>query len=200
MRATQKLQGKTALITGGEGSVCLAMVRRLANEGAYVFTMHPGNPEFATQIQEIGKNVAWLRGDVFNPGDLMQLFTQIRKKAGKLDIVVTSTTPDECVPFGEITLGEITQEQYEAVFGHPLEGVLFTIEKALPLLSDGASIILNVATAPERQLVGNSLYRATINAVLLFARDLTKQMEDRWICVNAVSSGTAPNAPQPPLN
>ena len=159
MRAIQKLHGKTALITGGQGSVCIAMARRFANEGAYVFTMHPGDPEFAMEIQDIGKSVTWLQGDVLNPDDLRRLVKQITEKRGKIDIVVvTSSAPDDNVP-----LSEITQEHFEAVFGHPLRGVLFTIEKALPLLSDGASIILNTAIASAMQLAGNSLHSATVD-------------------------------------
>ena len=186
MRAIQKLHGKTALITGGQGSVCIPMARRFANEGAYVFTMHPGDSEFAMEIEGIGKSVTWLEGDVFNPDDHRRLFKQIREKRGKIDIVVvTSSAPDDYVP-----LSEITQEHYEALFGRPVKGVLFTIEKALPLLSDGASIILNTAFASATQLTRNSLRSATVEAVLSFARALTKQLEDRWIRVNAVSSGT----------
>ena len=186
MRAIQKLHGKTALITGRQGSVYIAMARRLANEGAYVFTMHPGDSKFAMEIQGIGKSVTRLQGDVFDPDDLRRLFRQIREKRGKIDIVVvTSSAPDDYVP-----LSEITQEHYEAVFGHPVKGILFTIEKALPLLSDGASIILNTAIASATQLAGNSFHSATVEAVLSFARALTKQLEDRWIRVNAVSSGT----------
>jgi len=187
MRAIRKLQGKTALITGEQGSVCLAMARRFEEEGAYVFIMHPDDPEFARETQGTGKNVTWLQGEVFKPDDLRQLFTQIREKRGKIDImVVTSSTPDEYVPFSKIT-----QEHYEAVFGHPVKGVLFAIEKVLPLLSDGTSIIFNMAIASARKFAGNSLHSATIEAVLSFARALTKQLEDRWIRVNAVSSGTA---------
>jgi NAD(P)-dependent dehydrogenase (short-subunit alcohol dehydrogenase family) len=171
MRAIQKLHGKTALITGRQGGVCIAIARRLANEGAYVFTMHPGDSKFAMEIQGIGKSVTWLQGDGFNPDDLRRLFKQIREKRGKIDIVVvTSSAPDDYVP-----LSEITQEHYEAVFGHPVKGILFTIEKALPLLSDGASIILNTAIASETQLAGNSLHSATLEAVLSFGRALTKQ-------------------------
>ena len=136
MRAIQKLHGKTALIAGGQSNVCLAMARRFVNEGAYVFTMHPGDPRFAKEMQEIGKNAALLQGDVFNTEDLTQLFQQIRRQRGKIDIVVTSSAPDVYIPFGEIT-----QEHYESVFGYPLERVLFTIEKVLPLLPDGASIV-----------------------------------------------------------
>ena len=192
VRAIQMLHGKTALIIGGQGGVCLAMARRFANQGAHVVTMHAGDPEFAREIQGIGKNVTWLQGDVFNPHDLRQLFGQIRRERGKIDIVVvTSSAPDEYVPFSEIT-----QEHFEAVFGHPVKGVLFTIAKALPLLSPGASIILNVAIASARKLAVNRRHSATIEAILSFARALTKQLEDRWIRVNAVSSGTAPDVPR----
>ena len=195
MRLIQKLRGKTALITGGQASLCLAMARRFANEGAYVFIMHPGYPEFGTEVQGIDKNLTWLQGDMFNSHDLRQLFEQIREKYRKIDIVVvTSSVPDEYVPFSEIT-----EEHYEAALGHAVKGVLFTIEKALPLLSEGTSIILNMAIASEKELTGSSLHGAATNAVLSFARALAKQLEDRWIRVNVVSSGTAPDAPVVPI-
>ena len=189
-----KLEGKIAVITGGNRNISLATAKWLVNEAAYVFTMDHRDPELAAALQEMGRNVACVRGDVSDPRDLDHLFGQIKREKGELDIVVANAAGDEYPSFGKIT-----QERYDSIINVHVKGVFFAVRRALPLLPDGASIILNTAIVADAEVVGNSVYRATKAAVLSFARTWTTQLEDRWIRVNAVSSGTAatpgPNDP-----
>lgn len=190
MRTNQKLHGKSALITGGEGHVCLAIARRLANEGAYVFIIHRGDSQFAAEIDGDDKNITLLQGDPSNPNDLSQLLLTIERKVEKVDIIVTSIAGDEWGPFGEVT-----QDRYDGLLGLQVKATLLTVGRALQLLVDGGSIIFNLAITSSRELAGNILYGAAKAAVLSFSRALTKPLEERWIRVNAVSSGGGP-APQ----
>jgi NAD(P)-dependent dehydrogenase (short-subunit alcohol dehydrogenase family) len=181
-----KLEGQIALITGFKSDTSLATAKQLVNEGAYVFIMHHRDPGLAAAIQEIGRNVACVQGDVSDLGDLDRLFAQIQREKGKLDIVFANAAVDDFVPFGEIT-----EERYYSIVRLPGTRVFFAVQKALPLLPNGATIILNVAIIGGQAFAVNSAYSATKAAVLSFARTWAAQLEDRWIRVNAVSSGTA---------
>lgn len=183
---SKKLEGKTAVITGGNRNVSLATAKWLANEGAYVFTMDHRDPELAAELQEIGRNVACVRGDVSDAGDLDHLFGQIKREKGELDIVVANAAGDEYPP-----LDKITQERYDSIINVHVKGVFFAVQRALPLLPDGASIVLNTAIVGDAVLESNIVYSVTKAAVLSFARTWTMELEHRWIRVNAVSSGTA---------
>ncbi len=135
-------------------------------------------------MKEIGKNVTGIRGDVSNLADLDRLFTQIKREKDKLDIVFASA--------GIATyaaLGEITEELYDSIFNVNVKGVLFTVQKALPLMPDGASIILNASIVGSKGLPANSVYSATKAAVRSFARTWTTDLKNRRIRVNAVSPG-----------
>jgi NAD(P)-dependent dehydrogenase (short-subunit alcohol dehydrogenase family) len=189
-----KLEGKIALITGGDHGIGLATAKEFVNQGAYVFTTDHRDPELAAALQDIGRNVACVRGDVSDPGYLDHLFGQIKREKGELDILVANAAGDEYPPFGKIT-----QERYDSIINVHVKGLFFAVQRALPLLPDGASIILNTAIAANAKVASNSLYSVTKAAALSFARTWTTQLEDRWIRVNAVSSGTAatlgPNDP-----
>ena len=135
-------------------------------------------------MKEIGKNVTGIRGDVSNLADLDRLFTQIKREKDKLDIVFANA--------GIATyaaLGEITEELYDSIFNVNVKGVLFTVQKALPLMPDGASIILNASIVGSKGLPANSVYSATKAAVRSFARTWTTDLKNRRIRVNAVSPG-----------
>src|SRR3981081_3096827 len=140
-----KLEGKIALITGGNSGIGLATAKQFVNEGAYVFITGRREPELAAAKKEIGRNVTGVKGDVSNLGDLDRLFAQIKREKGKLDIVFANAGAAKLAP-----LGEITEEHYDSLFNSNLKGLLFTIQKALPLMSDGASIILNASTAASK--------------------------------------------------
>jgi len=180
-----KLEGKTALITGGNSGIGLATAKQFVNEGAYVFITGRRDPELAAAVKEIGRNVTGVQGDVSNLGDLDRLFAQIKQEKGKLDIVFANASASRLAP-----LGKITEEHYDSVFNSNVKGLLFTVQRALPLLPDGASIILNASIVASKGLPANSVYSATKAAVRSFARTWTTDLKERRIRVNAVSPGS----------
>src|SRR3989475_12746004 len=135
-----KLEGKTALITGGTSGIGLATAKQCVHEGAYVFITGRREPELAAAVKEIGSNVTGVQGDVSNLGDLDRLYAQIKREKGSLDIVFANAGVAQSAPFGEIT-----EEHYDSIFNINVKGLLFTVQKALPLLPYGASIILNAS-------------------------------------------------------
>jgi NAD(P)-dependent dehydrogenase (short-subunit alcohol dehydrogenase family) len=139
----------------------------------------------AAAVKEIGSNVTAVQGDVSNPGDLDRLFSQIKREKGKIDIVFANAGVAKYA-----RLGEITEELYDSIFNINVKGVLFTVQKALPLLPDGASIILNASIVASKGLSMNSVYSATKAAIRSFARTWTTDLKDRHIRVNAVSPGS----------
>jgi NAD(P)-dependent dehydrogenase (short-subunit alcohol dehydrogenase family) len=180
-----KLEGKIALITGGNGGIGLATARRFVSEGAYVFITGRRHAELAAALREIGGNVTGVRGDVSNLGDLDRLFAQIKREKGRLDIVFANAGVAQYAAFGSIT-----EAFYEAIFDINVKGLLFTVQKALPLLPDGASIILNASIVASKGLSANSVYAASKAAVRSFARTWTTDLRGRGIRVNAVSPGS----------
>jgi len=180
-----KLEGKIALITGGNSGIGLATAKRFVNEGAYVFITGRREPELAAAIKEIGRNVTGVQGDVSNLADLDRLFEQIKREKGKLDIVFANAGVARFAPFGTIT-----EEFFDSIFDINVKGVLFTVQKALPLLPDGASIILNASIVGSKGFSANSVYSATKAALRSFARTWTTDLKDRRIRVNAVSPGS----------
>jgi NAD(P)-dependent dehydrogenase (short-subunit alcohol dehydrogenase family) len=179
-----KLEGKIALITGGNSGIGLATAKQFVNEGAYVFITGRREPELARSVKEIGKNVTGVQGDVSSLGDLDRLFAQIKRDKGKLDTVFANAAVAMYAPFGKIT-----EEHYDSIFNINVKGLLFTVQKALPLLPDGASIILNASIVASKGLAANSVYSATKAAVRSFARTWTTDLKDRRIRVNVVSPG-----------
>src|SRR6516225_1714044 len=180
-----KLDGKIALITGGNSGIGLATAKRFVDEGAYVFITGRRDAELEAAVKEIGRDVTGVRGDVSNLGDLDRLFAQIRREKGKLDVVFANAGIAKYARFGEIT-----EELYDSIFDINVKGLLFTVQKALPLLPDGASIILNASVVASKGLSANSVYSATKAAVRSFARTWTTDLRDRRIRVNAVSPGS----------
>src|ERR1700704_2692659 len=179
-----KLEGKIALITGGNSGIGLATAKRFVNEGAYVFITGRREPELAATVKEIGRNVTGVQGDVSNLADLDRLFEQIKREKGKLDIVFANAGVARYA-----ALGTITEELYDSIFDINVKGLLFTVQKALPLIPDGASIILNASIVGSKGFAANSVYSATKAAVRSFARTWTTDLKDRRIRVNAVSPG-----------
>ncbi len=180
-----KLEGKTALVTGGNSGIGLATAKEFVNEGAYVFVTGRREAELAVAVEEIAKNVTGVQGDVSNLGDLDRLFARIKQEKGKLDIVFANAGVARYAP-----IGKITEELYDSIFNVNVKGLLFTVQKALPLLPDGASIILNASIVASKGFSSNSVYSATKAAVRSFARTWTVDLKDRRIRVNAVSPGS----------
>src|ERR1700738_2978383 len=185
-----KLERKIALITGGNSGIGLATARQFVNEGAYVFITGRREPELADAVKQIGKNVTGVQGDVAKPDDLDRLFAQIKREKRKLDIVFANAGITTMTP-----LGKITEEDYNSIFNGNVKGLLFTVQKALPLMADGASIILNASIVASKGLPNWSVYSATKAAVRSFARTWTMDLKDRRIRVNAVSPGIIDTPP-----
>jgi NAD(P)-dependent dehydrogenase (short-subunit alcohol dehydrogenase family) len=155
------------------------------NEGAYVFITGRRDKELAAAVKEISKNATGIQGDVSNLADLDRLFAQIKREKGKLDVVFANAGIAKYAAFGKIT-----EDFYDSMFDVNVKGVLFTVQKALSLLSDGASIILNASIAGSKGLPTYSVYSATKAAVRSFARTWTTDLKDRRIRVNAISPGS----------
>ena len=179
-----KLEGKIALITGGSSGIGLATARQFVNEGVYVFITGRREVELVAAAKEIGENVTGVQGDVSNLGDLNRLFARIKREKGKLDILFANAGVATYARFGEIT-----EDHYDSIFNINVKGLLFTVQKALPLLPNGASIILNASIVASKGFSSNSVYSATKAALRSFARTWTTDLKDRRIRVNAISPG-----------
>jgi NAD(P)-dependent dehydrogenase (short-subunit alcohol dehydrogenase family) len=180
-----KLDGKIALVTGANSGIGLATAKRFVSEGAYVFITGRREAELAEAAKEIGANAVPVQGDVSNPTDLDRLFDRIKQVRGRLDIVFANAGIAKYA-----ALGEITEELYDAIFDVNVKGTLFTVQKALPLLADGGSIILASSIVGSKGLPANSVYSATKAAVRSFARTWTTELKSRRIRVNAISPGS----------
>jgi NAD(P)-dependent dehydrogenase (short-subunit alcohol dehydrogenase family) len=191
---SQKLSGKVALVTGGSSGIGLATAKRFVAEGAYVFITGRRQTELDAAESEIGKNVMGIQSDVSNLADLDRLYATIEQKQGYLDVVFANAGIGELTP-----LGAITEEHFDKTFNINVKGLLFTVQKALPLLPEGASIILNASTNSIKAVPAFSVYGATKAAVRSFARTWTLDLKDRQIRVNAVSPGFTPTPAYGPL-
>src|SRR2546427_4202694 len=179
-----KLDGKIALVTGGSSGIGLAAAKQFVGEGAYVFITGRREPELASAVKEIGNNVTGVGGDVSNHADLDRLFGQVQREKGRLDVLFANAGVARYAP-----LGKISEELYDSIFDINVKGLLFTVQKALPLMPDGASIILNASIVASKGFPANSVYSATKAAVRSFARTWTTDLKNRRIRVNAVSPG-----------
>ena len=179
-----KLEGKIAVITGGNSGIGLATAKRFVSEGANVFIFGRRQNEIDAGVSEIGKNVIGIQGDVSNLADLDRLFDVVKDRKGHLDILFANAGIAQFAP-----LGEISEEHFDKIFRINVKGLLFTVQKALPILEDGGSIILNASIGTSKGVGGSSVYSATKAAVRSFARTWTVDLKDRKIRVNAISPG-----------
>jgi len=145
-----KLEGKIALVTGGTSGIGLATAKRFVAEGAYVFITGRREKELASAVKSIRGSVTGVQGDVSQIGDLERLFAQIKQEKGRLDIVFANAGIAKYAP-----LGEITEEFFNSIFDVNVKGLLFTVQKALPLLKDGASIVLCASVVASKGLPSN---------------------------------------------
>jgi len=180
-----KLDGKIGLITGGNSGIGFAAAKRFVAEGAYVFVTGRRKAELEAAVKEIGENAEGVAGDVSKLADLDRLFARIKDKKGRLDVLFANAGIAKYA-----TLGEITEELYDAIFDINVKGLLFTVQKALTLMPDGSSIILNASIVASKGLSSNSVYSATKAAIRSFARTWTTDLKSRRIRVNAISPGT----------
>jgi NAD(P)-dependent dehydrogenase (short-subunit alcohol dehydrogenase family) len=184
-KAAGKLEGKVALVTGGTSGIGLATAKHFVDEGAFVFITGRRDKELAAAARDIGRNVTGVQGDVSKLGDLDRLFEQIKREKGTLDIVFANAGTAKYA-----SVGEITEDFFDSIFDINVKGLLFTVQKALPLLPDGASIVLCASIVASKGLASNSVYSATKAAVRSFARTWTTDLKSRRIRVNAVSPGS----------
>ena len=181
---SKKLEGRVAVITGGNSGIGLATARRFAAEGAHVFITGRRQVELDEAVRQIGRNVTGVQGDVSNLADLDRLFAAVERQQGHLDVLFANAGVPALAP-----LGEITEEHYEKVFHINVKGLLFTVQKALRLFTDGGSIILNASIVASKGLEAISVYSASKAAVRSFVRCWTTDLRHRKIRVNVLSPG-----------
>jgi NAD(P)-dependent dehydrogenase (short-subunit alcohol dehydrogenase family) len=179
-----KLEGKVAVISGGNSGIGLATAQRFVSEGAYVFINGRRQSELDAAVKQIGKNVSGVQGDVSNLADLDRLYATVKEQKGHIDILFANAGVGELVP-----LDAITEAHFDKTFGINVKGLVFTVQKALPLFQDGGSIILNASIAASKGIEASSVYNATKAAVRSFARTWTVDLKHRKIRVNAISPG-----------
>jgi NAD(P)-dependent dehydrogenase (short-subunit alcohol dehydrogenase family) len=184
----KKLEGKVAAITGGSSGIGLATAQRFISEGAHVFITGRRQSELDAAVKQIGKNnnnVTGVQGDVSNLADLDRLYATVKQQKGHIDILFANASIDEFAP-----LGTITESHFDKIFSVNVKGLLFTVQKGLPLFQDGSgSIILTASAGGSKGIEGYSVYHATKAAIRSFARTWTVDLKHRKIRVNAISPG-----------
>jgi NAD(P)-dependent dehydrogenase (short-subunit alcohol dehydrogenase family) len=179
-----KLENKVAVITGGSSGMALASAKLFVEEGAYVFITGRKQEQLDEAVKLIGRNVTGVRGDAANLDDLDRLFDTVKREKGKIDVLFASAGKGEAIP-----LGEITEQHFDAAFGLNTRGTLFTVQKALPLLNDGASIIMTGSNASVKGFPGWGVYAASKAALRSFARTWLNELKGRKIRVNLLVPG-----------
>ncbi|GAA4533697.1 SDR family oxidoreductase [Nonomuraea ferruginea] len=178
------LEGKTALVTGGSTGIGLASAVRLAAEGAHVFITGRRRTELDAAVGTIGSAATAVIGDISNLADLDRLYETIRSRGQGLDVLFANASVAEFVP-----LEQISEEHFDTLFGINVRGTLFTVQKALPLLNDGASVILNGSTNADAGDGAFGVYAATKAATRSFARTWANELKGRGIRVNTITPG-----------
>ena len=179
-----KLKGKVAVITGGSSGLALESAKRFVEEGAYVFITGRRQEQLDEAVKMIGRNVTGVRGDASNLDDLDRLFETVKREKGKIDVLFASAGKGEAA-----TLGNITEEHFDAGFDLIVRGTLFTVQKALPLFNDGGSIIMTGSVASVKGFSGFGVYAASKAALRSFARTWLNELKGRKIRVNVLSPG-----------
>jgi NAD(P)-dependent dehydrogenase (short-subunit alcohol dehydrogenase family) len=181
---TKRLDGKIAVITGGNSGIGLATAQQFVAEGAYVFITGRRQSELDAAVRQIGKNVTGVQSDVSNLADLDRLYSTVKQQKGRINVLFANAGLGEFA-----SLGAITEANFDKTFSVNVRGLLFTVQKALPLFQDGGSIILSASTAASMGVEGFSVYSATKAAIRSFARTWTVDLKQRKIRVNAISPG-----------
>lgn len=182
---SQRLADKVALITGGSSGLGLATAQRFVAEGAHVFITGRRQPELDSAVKQIGGNVAGIRSDVSNLADLDRLFATIKEQKGRLDVLFANAGGGAFVP-----LEQVTEEHFDKYFGINVKGTLFTVQKAVRLMTAGGAIVINGSMVSIKGVPAFGVYAATKAALRSFARTWTQDLKGRNIRVNVVSPGT----------
>jgi NAD(P)-dependent dehydrogenase (short-subunit alcohol dehydrogenase family) len=187
---SKRLDGKIAVITGGNSGIGFATAQQFVQEGAYVFITGRRQSELDKAAKQIGKNVTDVQGDVSNLAELDRLYETVKQEKGRIDVLFANAGIVEFAP-----LRSITESHFDKIISVNLKGLLFTVQKALPLFREGGSIILtaseagSIADARKGGSEGMSVYGASKAAVRSFARSWTLELKNRKIRVNTVSPG-----------
>ena len=179
-----KLAGKVAVVTGGSSGIGLAAAQSFVAEGADVFITGRRPVDLDAAAKKIGRNVTAIQGDVSKASDLDRLFATVRAEKGRLDVLFANAGLGEFM-----TLGQITEAHFDKIFGINVRGTLFTVQKALPLMPDGASVVINGSMASIKGTAGFSVYAASKAALRSFARSWSVDLKERRIRVNIISPG-----------
>ncbi|WP_435010211.1 SDR family NAD(P)-dependent oxidoreductase [Tundrisphaera lichenicola] len=180
-----KFEGKVAVITGATSGLGLATAERFVLEGAHVFVTGRRQRELESAVEKIGRNVTGVQGDISRMDDLDRLYATVKDQKGRIDVLFANAGGGEFMP-----LGEITEAHYDKYFGINVKGTLFTVQKALPLMREGGSIVINGSMVSVKGLPAFSVYAATKAALRSFARTWSVDLKGRNIRVNVVSPGT----------
>jgi NAD(P)-dependent dehydrogenase (short-subunit alcohol dehydrogenase family) len=180
----KKLEGKIAVITGGNSGIGLATAKRFVTEGAYVFITGRRQKQLDLAVSEIGKNVMGIQSDVSNLADIDKIYTTIKDQKNRIDIIFANAGIAQFAP-----LEKISEEHFDKIFRINVKGLLFTVQKLLPIFQEGGSIILNASIGSSKGVEESSVYSATKAAVRSFARTWTVDLRHRKIRVNAISPG-----------
>jgi NAD(P)-dependent dehydrogenase (short-subunit alcohol dehydrogenase family) len=179
-----RLQGKVVVITGGTDGIGFAVAKLFVEEGAYVFITGRRQKELDKAVEAIGRNATGVQGDVSNLADLDRLYETIQAEGRRIDVVLANAG------FGEFAaLGDITEAHFDKLFNINVKGALFTVQKALPLLNDGGSIVLTGSVGSAKGTPGFAVYGATKAAIRNFVRAWTVELKDRRIRSNILSPG-----------
>jgi len=179
-----KLNGKIALVTGGSSGIGLATAKQFIEEGAFVYITGRRQAELDSAARSLGNQASAVRADASNLSDLDSLYEQIKQDKGRLDVLFVNAGGGSFAP-----IGQITEEQFDQTFNTNVKGLLFTVQKALPLIPDGGAIVLNASIVSVQGIPNFSVYSASKAAVRSFARGWTNDLRDRKIRVNVVSPG-----------
>lgn len=186
---TKKFDNKVVVVTGGTSGIGLATAKAFADEGASVFITGRRQDALDAAVRTIGGRITGVRGDMSNLADIDRLYDAVQQRHAQIDVLFANAGGGEFAP-----LGTISEEHYQRTFDTNVKGVLFTVQKALPLLKDGASIVLTASTTSISGTPALSVYSATKAAVRNFARNWILDLKDRRIRVNAVSPGVTDTA------
>lgn len=181
-----KLDGKVAVITAATSGMALATAKLFVEEGAYVFITGRRKDALDEAVKTIGRNVTGVQGDASKLADLDTLYAQVKAEKGHIDVLFASAGGGDF----NVAIGSVTEEIFDKTFNLNVRGTLFTVQKALPLLRDGGSIIMNGSIAAVKGFPGMSVYNASKAAVRSFARTWTNDLKERKIRVNVLSPGT----------